>query len=229
MEGRTGETAQLLDSSGAVRELRITGIGTTIAAIASAGSQSAFGNEESAVLYATGETVRQIGGYRLGGEIAKSGVEKARLRVICDDPGTPCGLSLDGPIDVPAENWTFSSTDSDLPNGKVVFTNTTNILLADLTKPQLTGRLTVTIVDESNVAIPFLDVATLGITTPRLGKYGADIKGTGYKVVALVEVEDSVTSTFKPFLDYYDAASTPDTGDAGGNVYSSFGGSFYDK
>ena len=149
--------------------------------------------------------------------------------VICDDPGTPCGLSLDGPIDVPAENWTFSSTDSDLPNGKVVFTNTTNILLADLTKPQLTGRLTVTIVDESNVAIPFLDVATLGITTPRLGKYGADIKGTGYKVVALVEVEDSVTSTFKPFLDYYDAASTPDTGDAGGNVYSSFGGSFYDK
>ena len=149
--------------------------------------------------------------------------------VVCDDPSTPCGLSLDGPIDVPAESWTFSATDSDLPNGKLVFTNATNILLADSTKPPLTGRLTVTLVDASNVAIPFLDVGTLGITTARLGKYGADIKGTGYKVVALAEVEDTVTSTWKPFLDYYDAAATPDTGDAGGNVYMSLGGSFYDK
>ena len=28
--------------------------------------------------------------------------------IICDDPATPCGLSLDGPIDDPAESWQFS-------------------------------------------------------------------------------------------------------------------------
>jgi hypothetical protein len=148
--------------------------------------------------------------------------------IVCDDPATPCGLSLDGPIDVPAENWVFSAPDSDLPNGKLVFTNTTGILLADTTTRPLSGRLTVTIVDASNAAIPFVDVGTLGVTA-RAGKYGAEIKGTGYKVVALAEVEDTLTSTWTPYMDYYDAAATPDKGDAGGNATTSFGGSFYDK
>src|SRR5213595_3548487 len=40
--------------------------------------------------------------------------------IICDDPATPCGLSLDGPIDVAAENWTFSASGSDMTNGKIV-------------------------------------------------------------------------------------------------------------
>jgi hypothetical protein len=148
--------------------------------------------------------------------------------IVCDDPATPCGLSLDGPIDVPSEKWQFSATDSNLPGGKLVFTNATGILLADSSTTPLTGRLTLTIVDATNAPIPFADVATLGVTA-RDGKYGAEIKGTGFKVVALAEVEDTTTSTWTPYLDYYDAAPTPDTGDAGGNVYTSFGGSFYDK
>ena len=48
-------------------------------------------------------------------------------------------------------------------------------------------------------------------------------------MTALGEVEDTATSTWTPYLDYYDAAQTADTGDAGGNVYISFGASFYDK
>lgn len=147
--------------------------------------------------------------------------------IVCDDPNDPCGLSLDGPIDVPGEKWAFSATDSDLPNGKLVFTNTTGILLADSSTTPLSGRLTVTIVDASSAPIPFATVASLGVTA-RDGQYGAEIKGTGFKVTALAEVEDTKTSTWTPYLDYYDAATTPDTGDAGGNAYVSFGGYFYD-
>jgi len=68
--------------------------------------------------------------------------------------------------------------------------------------------------------------------TARDGKYGAEIKGTGYKVVALGEVEDPNQdggAVWTPYADYYDKAPTPDTGDAGGNIYVSYGGYFYDK
>jgi len=151
--------------------------------------------------------------------------------VLCDDPAEPCGLSLDGPIDVPNEKWTYSASDSDLTNGKIVYTNTTNILLADNSKIALNGRLTVTIVDSNNAPIPFADVGTLNVTA-RDGKYGAEIKGTGFKVVALGEVEDPTQdggAVWTPYADYYDNAPTPDTGDAGGNIYVSYGGYFYDK
>ncbi|MEO8841027.1 MAG: hypothetical protein ABI591_26605 [Kofleriaceae bacterium] len=145
--------------------------------------------------------------------------------IVCDDPATPCGLSLDGPIDVPAENWLFSSIDSDPANGKLVYSNATHILLADATTPALVGRLTITIVDGSDVPIHFADVTALGVTTARSGTYGAEITGTAFKVVALVEVQD-VSMTWTPYMDYYDAASTPV---AGGGTATSFGGSFYDK
>jgi len=145
--------------------------------------------------------------------------------IVCDDLATPCGLSLDGPIDVAAENWQFSATDSNLPLGRLVFTNTTGILLADTTTLPLTGRLTVTIVDSDNAAIPFEVAALLGITA-RAGDYGAEITGMGFQVVALAEVQDTITSTWTPYLDYYDAAVTPETGDT---AYTSFGGSFYDE
>ncbi len=148
--------------------------------------------------------------------------------IVCDDPTTPCGLSLDGAIDVPGERWQDSATDSDLPKGKLVFTNTTGILLANATTTPLSGRLTITIVDASDAPIPFVDVGTLGVTA-RDGKYGAEIKGTGYKVVALAEVEDATNNVWTPYLVYYDAAATPDTGDAGGKAATSFGASFYSK
>jgi hypothetical protein len=151
--------------------------------------------------------------------------------ILCDDPAEPCGLSLDGPIDVPPEKWTYSASDSDLPNGKIVYTNSTNILLADSSKLPLNGRLTVTIVDANNAPIPFASVTTLGVTA-RDGKYGAEIMGTGYKVVAIGEVEDPASDAglvWTPYADYYDKAPTPDTGDAGGNIYVSYGGYFYDK
>ncbi|MGH7330893.1 MAG: hypothetical protein ACREJX_21290, partial [Polyangiaceae bacterium] len=147
--------------------------------------------------------------------------------IVCDDPATPCGLSLDGPIDNPAEKWLFDAADSDFSNGKLVLTNTTGILLADAGDPPLSGRLTITIVDASDAPIPFAAVGDLGVTALS-GNYGAEIKGTGFKVVALMEVKDA-SSAWTPYLDYYDAAGTPDTGDAGGNATVSFGGSFYDK
>ena len=148
--------------------------------------------------------------------------------ILCDDPAEPCGLSLDGPIDVPAEKWAYSATGSDLPNGKIMMTNSTNILMADNSTVPLSGRVTITIVDANNAPIPFTDVGTLNVTA-RDGKYGAEIKGTGYKVVALAEVEDQTSQTWTPYQDYYDKAATPDTGDAGGNAYVSYGGYFYDK
>ncbi|HEY1954343.1 MAG TPA: hypothetical protein VGH28_01995 [Polyangiaceae bacterium] len=165
-----------------------------------------------------------------------TGIQRADLFhiwwIVGDDPAYPYGVSLDGPIDVPGEHWQYSATDSDLPNGKLVFTNTTGILLADSSTRPLSGRLTMNIVDDTNAPIAFADVATLGVTAQD-GKYGAEIKGTAFKVTALIEVEDTITNTWTPYLDYYDAATTVDTGDAGpdggGNTYVSYGGSFYDK
>jgi hypothetical protein len=145
--------------------------------------------------------------------------------VVCDDPTTPCGLSLDGAIDAVSEGWLISAPDTDFAAGKLVFTNTTHILLADASTPQLNGRLTVTIVDGSDAAIPFANVATLGVAA-RDGKYTAEIKGTGFKVVALTEVQDPSTSAWTPSTDYYDAAQTPETG---ATTTVSFGGSFYDE
>ena len=144
--------------------------------------------------------------------------------IICDDPATPCGLSLDGPLDAPGESWAFSIPDSDLAGGRAVFINTTQIVYADSTVVPLAGRLTVTITDPTDVPIPFAAVAQLGVTA-RDGDYGAEITGAGYKVVALAEVQDS-SLVWTPYLDYYDAAPTPDPG---GGTTTSFGGSFYDE
>jgi hypothetical protein len=144
--------------------------------------------------------------------------------VVCDDPTMPCGVSLDGPITAASE-WQFDMTNSNLLSGKLVFTNATAITTSDAGTVPLNGRLTVTLVDSGNSAEPFATVASLGVTA-RAGKYGAEIKGTGFTVTALIEVEDTSTSTWTPYLDYYDNAHTvpPDAG----NAYVSFGGSFYD-
>jgi hypothetical protein len=142
--------------------------------------------------------------------------------ILCDSPATPCGLSLDGPIDVMTEGWQFSAANSDLPGGTVVFLNATNIALADNSNPAVTGRLTVTIVDENGTAMPFADLASLGVSGAD-GKYGAEILGAGFTVTAIVEVQDAATWT--PYLDYFDAAATPDPGPG---TAVSFGGSFYD-
>lgn len=144
--------------------------------------------------------------------------------IVCDDPTTPCGMSLDGPIDA-AEGWTYDPTVTDLAAGTLVASNTTTILLASGSSVPLTGRLTMTIVDGSNAPIPVATVGTLQVPA-RLGQYGAEIKGTAYTVKAIAEVEDATSMTWTPYLDYYDAAQTP-MGGSGANI--SFGGSFYDK
>jgi len=157
------------------------------------------------------------------------GIQRADLFhidwVVCDDPATPCGLSLDGPIDVATEDWVYDASRSDLPNGKLAFINSTHIALADGSNPALAGRLTITLVDPQNAPIPFSLCATLNVP-PRSGQYGAEIKGTGYTMTALSEVQNPTTLAWTPSTDYYDAAPTPT---AGGGVSTSFGGSFYAK
>lgn len=157
------------------------------------------------------------------------GIQRADLFhidwIVCDDPATACGLSLDGPIDVATEDWVFDAGRSDLPNGKLAFINSMHIALADGTNPALAGRLTITAVDPQNAPIPFAPVATLNVP-PRAGQYGAEIKGTGYTVTALAEVQDPTSLAWIPSTDYYDAAATPM---AGGGVTTSFGASFYAK
>ncbi len=158
-----------------------------------------------------------------------TGIQRADLFhiywIVCDDPATRCGLSLDGAIDPPGEHWTFSAPASDLPGGRLVFTSATRIELADPTIRPLSGRLTVTIVDGSDAPIPCTSLSTLGVTG-RAGSHGAELTGPGFKVVALAEVQDTLTTTWTPYLDYYDAAQTASPG---GGTTVSFGGSFYDE
>jgi len=144
--------------------------------------------------------------------------------VVCDDPATPCGVSLDGPIDVPAENWQFSAADSDLPGGVLVLTNTTQVRLLDTTVVPLSGRVTLTIVNAADAPLAFEEVAALDVV-PRLATHAAEILGTGFKVTILGEVDDG-TSGWTPYLDYYDAAATADPGDG---TTVSIGASFYDE
>ena len=144
--------------------------------------------------------------------------------ILCDDPLKPCGVSLDGPIDRPSESWRFSAPDSDASAGKLVFTNMTAIALESAPALGLEGRLTVTVVDPTDVPLPFATVGALGVTA-RAGGFGVEIPGTGYKVAALIEVKDSA-SAWTPYLDYYDAAPTPMMG---GSTSVSFGASFYSK
>lgn len=144
----------------------------------------------------------------------------------CDDPTEQCGVSFDGPIDQAAEHWAPDVADSDLANGKLVFTNTTNILLDDTTAPAINGRLTVMATDSANAPIAWSDVATQHVTT-RQAQYAAEIKGTGFVIVVTEEVQNPSNGAWTPALDYYDGAPTPSTG--GPYVYQSFDGAFYDK
>ncbi|MEO6775867.1 MAG: hypothetical protein ABI467_23100 [Kofleriaceae bacterium] len=159
------------------------------------------------------------------------GIERSDLFhidwIVCDDPATPCGLSLDGPIDLTTEEWSFDAAHTDLPNGKLAFINSTHISLADGSSPAIGGRLTIHIVDAAMPPAPiaFATVASLNVP-PLMGQYGAEIKGTGYTVTALAEVQDPTSFAWVPYLDYYDAASTAP---AGGGVTTSFGASFYAK
>jgi hypothetical protein len=144
--------------------------------------------------------------------------------MFCDDPATPCGLSLDGPIDT-LERWHYSMSESNLTNGKLVFTNSTHIVLDGGAMPTLAGRLTMTIVDSAEQPIAWAGVAALGVTAQE-GGHGAEIEGTGFKINALAEIQDPLSLAWTPYLDYYDAAQTPETGTG---VTVSYGGSFYAK
>jgi hypothetical protein len=147
--------------------------------------------------------------------------------VVCDDPTTPCGMSLAGAIDTAAQ-WTLDITNTDLPNGKLVFTNMTHVVLADGTNPTLNGRQTITIIDpaSNNTAIPFANVITLMIP-PRKAQFGAEITGTDFQVNVLTEIQDPASGTWTPYLDWYDNAHAPD--DAGMAATYSLDGEFYDK
>jgi hypothetical protein len=143
--------------------------------------------------------------------------------ILCDDPTTPCGVSLDGPVDM-SEGWTFSAADSNLAGGILVMTNTTHISLADGSSPPLAGRMTVIAKDANDQPIPFADVATLGVT-PRDGKYGIEVPGDAFTINVLIDVKDA-SSAYKPYIEYYDAAPTPDPGPG---TAMSLAGSFYDE
>lgn len=144
--------------------------------------------------------------------------------MFCDDPATPCGLSLDGPIDA-LESWHYSMSESNLSNGKLVFTNSTRIVLDNGSTPTLAGRLTMNIVDSSEQPIAWASVSSLGVTAQD-SEHGAEIMGTAFKITGLAEVQDPLSLAWTPYLDYYDAAQTPMTGTG---VTVSYGGSFYAK
>jgi hypothetical protein len=160
---------------------------------------------------------------------AYTGIDRGSLVhiwwLVCDDPLNACGLSMAGPIDRPTEAWLFDASRSDLPNGTLAFTDTTRIALADGSFEGLPGRLTINIVDASSAPVPFAGVSTLGIHA-RAGQYGAEITGTAFTVTLLGEVQDPTTQAWTPYLDYYDAQPTPDTG--GPYLTVDLDGAFYD-
>jgi hypothetical protein len=157
-----------------------------------------------------------------------TGIDRADLFhiywIVCDDASTPCGLSLDGPIDAPGESWQFTAAGSDFVAGRLAYTSTPNLTLADTSTVALMGRLTITITDDAAQPLVAAPVTTLG-TTGGTGVAGAEIPGTAFTVNVLAEVQDS-TLVWTPYLDYYEAAPTPDP--APGTTVS-FSGSFYSE
>jgi hypothetical protein len=142
----------------------------------------------------------------------------------CDDPISKCGLSLDGPIDDPDEYWVFSAADSDLPGGKLVFTNTTQIFDPSSNPVPLTGRMTLTFVDALDATIAVQTVAALGVTA-RDATHGVEITGTGFEVTVLAEVKEAA-GAYTPYQQYFDSAPKQDPHPS---LTVSFGGSFYDE
>ncbi|MBZ0235575.1 MAG: hypothetical protein K8M05_24810 [Deltaproteobacteria bacterium] len=142
--------------------------------------------------------------------------------VICDDPATPCGVSLDGPIDVAGEGWQYSTLSA--PGaGRVIFDSAPSLRLADGSSVALDGRLVVTLVGADDLPIPFDTVGGLGVPA-RSATHGAELPGTGFTVSAIIEVRDA-SGLWAPYLDYYDAAATAE----GGTTAVSFGASFYSE
>ena len=71
--------------------------------------------------------------------------------------------------------------------------------------------------------MPIGDLNSLGIVG-RDGEYGTEVKGAGYTITMLIEVQDAA-AVWTPYLDYYDTAPTPEMGM--GLAQLSIGGSFY--
>ena len=116
-----------------------------------------------------------------------------------------------------------------LPDVDVTLRRTARARRFSLRVGSADGRVTLTITDASGTPLVWKTVAALGIqpaTPPRSGTHGAEITGTGFTVSALAEVQDPTTLMWHPYLDYYDAAPTPETG---GMTAVSFGGSFYSE
>ncbi len=144
--------------------------------------------------------------------------------ILNDDPENPSGIALDGPLDAANENWQFSAADSDLASGILVFTGAPLILLDDGTTPALNARMTVTVTDLNDVPLPVADAVTLDVTT-RGGEAGLEIPETSFRARLIAEVEDPTSGMWMPYLDYFDAAATPEITE----VFSSVSGSFYSE
>lgn len=143
--------------------------------------------------------------------------------VVCDET-SPCGISLNGPVDAPGESWVYSAAESDLPAGRAVFTNLSAIETVENGAYAVDGRMTMTLVDGDDAPLPFSTVHDLDLPA-RVGFVAAAIPGTAFKVHAIAEVTDGA-APYTPYLDFYDAATVSPDGAVGGAQASLFG-SFY--
>ena len=119
---------------------------------------------------------------------------------------------------------TFSLVDSDLPNGKSVWTGSVTIPLA-VGGPTTTrnARFTLSVTDLSDVALAMVDSSTLtGFPTVQQGLLEVT-DPAGFKANLLFEIADVAGTTYNAALAVYDAEETVQ----GNQMWSSVGTGFY--
>jgi gliding motility-associated-like protein len=141
-------------------------------------------------------------------------------------------LSLDGSTYTPSEVFTFSPSESDLPNGKVVWRAMTKIQNAISNSiVNVFTKATLTTFNADNTVRPLINPAILGLSEQVGGLVKIDAGLMVFKSNFLIEASVSGPSSgMTPYLIFYDAYPTPPgplPGAGIGAAYSTIGTGTY--
>ena len=142
-------------------------------------------------------------------------------------------LSFDATADTsysqPGEVLQFDSADSDLANGKIVFTGHADMSIfngSGYTPTSFDTRFTLLATDLSNTPLSLTDPASLGLDGGIGGQVSVNDNLSGYKVNMLYEASPNGT-VWTPAKDLFNNIGTSQGTDPGTQIHTSFDAGFY--